>query len=41
MFTAIQQAMLIGYRSAEVHKQVITENYKGARSKLQSLSIKM
>ena len=35
------QATLIGYSSAEVHKQVILENYKGKRSPSQILSMQM
>ena len=32
---------MIGYRSAEVHKQIIPENYKGTRSPSQTLSMQM
>ena len=37
----MQQATLIGYISAEVHKHVIPDNYKGTISTSQSFKMKM
>ena len=37
----MQQDMKIGYISFEVHKQVITENYKGTQYNSQSLAMKI
>ena len=41
MFIFMKQAVLIGCSSADVHKQMIPENYKGKRSLSQSLSIQI
>ena len=38
MFTVMQQATLIAYRSAEFHKQMKPENYKRTISTLQSFT---